>query len=1003
MYAGFRFFGFAKCTFGTVLMPQPGRVNWGRWGLIVGVVFLVAGMVVWWRNRPPDPKLLDEARTALEQGRSTDTLRLANTYLQKAPHSAAALLYAALAEQRLEQPDRALSYLQEIPSEDASEEALDAALLAGRLYMAKGFVRDAEQSFRRVLQHRPNNLDANRQMMFLLSEEGRRWESRPYLLQLVSQQVNTVEELILLGDLWIHFELRAELDRFRQSRPRDPLPLLGLARMDVRQQEMQRARDKLEQVVKSYPDLVEAHAWLGWTWVHDPVGTRHFAAWEKTLPAAANEHPMIWLVRGLEAERVGQREAAARCFWESLNRDPNYELAAYQLARELSALGREEDAAMLRRRTESLYELADLLKRVHRVRNQLATLPEGASLLRGVAERMEKLGRLREAWAWYLLISKIDPRESFATAAVERLEGKLASGPSLSLVEAEPTLQIDFSSYPLPVWPQDKPTDVAVNRSSATVVRFVDSAPAAGIDFTYFNGDPPGDARLLGTTGGGVAVLDYDGDGWPDIYFTQGSTWPVDKRSTLYRDRLFRNLGNGKFEDVTEKAGLGDTEYSQGISAGDIDNDGFPDLYLANIGANRLFHNNGDGTFTDISARAGISQQVWTTSCLISDLNGDGWPDLFDVNYLEEEALTRRCGEGPCPPHIFPAQDDCLLLGDGSGKFQDTTQAAGITGSRGKGLGIVAADFAATGRLSLFVANDGTPNFFYESVTPPGETVPRFAENGVLSGLAFDRVGTYQACMGVAADDATGGGFIDLFVTNFFNESNTLYVPETPGKFYRDLTAEFGLHKVGQSTLGFGTQFIDGELDGWPDLILTNGHVQDLTKKGTPFQMRAQYYRNVQGTSFEELSSPSLGPFFDRKSLGRGMARLDWNRDGREEVVISNTSSPAALLKNETTPCGHFLALQLRGVACSRDAIGSICELHIGPRKLTRQLTAGDGFQASNQRQLVFGIGEATRLDKLSIRWPGGKTQTYTNLAIDTQYFAIEGREALVPRVPPSR
>lgn len=221
-------------------MPLPGRLNWGRWGLAIGLILLVVGALIWWRNRPPDPKLLEEARLALDQGRSTDTLRLANIYLQRAPHSAAARLYAALAEERLLQPELALKYLQEIPREDTSEEALEAALLAGRLYLAKGYVRDAEQSYRRVLEHRPHDVVANRQMMFLLSVEGRRWESRPYLLELVTQQVNTLEELILLSDMWPDYELRAELDRFRLSRPQDPLPLLGLARMDAHRQELDR-------------------------------------------------------------------------------------------------------------------------------------------------------------------------------------------------------------------------------------------------------------------------------------------------------------------------------------------------------------------------------------------------------------------------------------------------------------------------------------------------------------------------------------------------------------------------------------------------------------------------------------------------------------------------------------------------------------------------------------------------------------------------------------------
>ena len=388
-------------------MPLPARWNWGRLGLGLAVALLILATIAWWIQRPPDPKILEEARNALHQQHPTEALRLANSYLRRAPHSVAARLCAAQAEENLDQPELALKFLQDIPESDTSPEAMEAVLLAGKLYLAKGFAREAERSYRRVLRHRPQDVVANRQMMFLLTIEGRRWESRPYLLELVSQRVNTLEELILLGDLWPDYEMKAELDRFRLSRPQDPLPLLGLARINLHRQETASARDMLEQVIKSYPDLTEAHAWLGWTLVQDPANTGRLAAWEAALPPAANDHPMIWLVRGLGAEQAGQREAAARCFAAALERDPNYEIAAYQLARELSVLGREEEAEILRRRTEALYELAALLKRVHVVRNQLSMLPNGVALLREVAESMEKLGRLREAWAWFQLIAEI--------------------------------------------------------------------------------------------------------------------------------------------------------------------------------------------------------------------------------------------------------------------------------------------------------------------------------------------------------------------------------------------------------------------------------------------------------------------------------------------------------------------------------------------------------------------------------------------------------------------
>jgi tetratricopeptide (TPR) repeat protein len=965
-----------------------------RWLLLAGLGTLalaLLGAFAWWRSLPPDPSLLTAAGRALEEKRPDDAFRLAQSYLARAPKSAAARFLAAQGAAQRGRKDEALQILAEVPPEDASAEAVSCANLAGTLCLEQGRAWEAERYHRRALVHAPRDVTANRKLVFLLTVEGRRWESRPYLLELVSQRQNTLEELIVLGDIWPDYEFRPELDRLRKAQPDDPLPLLGLARITAHKQELAEARTMLRQVIQKYPDLVEAHAWLGWTWIQDRQRAAELAGWERELPAAAAEHPMIWLVRGMGAENLGQREAAARCFWEALQRDPNYDLAAYRLTHALETMKQTEAAAIIRRRADVLLELAATLKTVHRDRKN------ETDIFRKVAEKMESLGRLREAWAWYHLIAAHEPTQGWAIGETERLQEKLKAGPCLSLAQAQPELTLDFASYPLPQWPDAAGPVVPGTRTGASsAVRFVDSAAAAGIDFTYFNGDEPGKARILGDIGGGVGILDYDGDFWPDIYLTQGADWPVNVASTAYRDRLYRNLGNGKFEDVTAAAGLGDNSYSQGISAGDFDNDGYPDLYLANCGVSRLYHNNGDGTFTDVAPQAGLTSSDWTTSCLVADLSGDGLPDLYNVNYLEGDALTRLCPNGPCGPHLFPAQQDRLLLNWGDGTFRDITRTSGINGKNGKGLGIVAADFAATGRLSLFIANDTTPNFFYENVTPPGELVPRFSENGVLSGLAYDRNGLSQACMGVAADDATGDGFIELFVTNFYKESNTLYTADVPGKTYSDQTAEFGLREGSLQMLGFGTQFIDGELDGWPDLIITNGHVQDRSAEGIPYKMQPQYYRNVAGEAFEELSAESLGPFFSGQYLGRGLARVDWNRDGREDIAISHIGSPAALLTNQTSPAGHFLALQLRGTRGSRDAIGAIARVKVGERTITRQLTAGDGYQASNQRQLVFGLGPAERIDSLEIRWLSGTQQTFNDLPVDAQYIALEGRDSLI-------
>lgn len=967
------------------------RRSWIGGAILISLLALFAASLPRFRKSAKlDSQVLVEAGIALQHNRPAEALQQATTYLRQVPQSAAARYVAGQAAERLGRREEALQLLQGVSKKDGSDAAVDAAVLAGNLNLDSGRAWDAEQCYRHALSHRPRDVTANRKLVFLLTVEGRRWESRPHLLELVGQRQNNLEELLILGALWSDYELVPELDRFRKERPDDPLPLLGLARVAARKQDFSEALRLLEPVIEAYPSLVEAHAWLGFAHLQTTNGTAELTKWDAALPPAASEHPMIWLVRGMGAEQLGQKGAAIRCFGEALSRDASYELAAFRLSRALAAVDDVENSAILLRRTNELFNLAARLRHLHKDGKG------GIQSFREVAQSLDALGRIPEAAAWYSLVQEMDSSHSWASEEAARLHELAASQKnSRSLVKAESALKLDLAKYPLPQWPK-MPAAAITMGSALSHVRFVDAAADAGIEFSYFNGDEPGDARLLGTTGGGVAVVDYDGDGWPDIYFAQGTRWPVHPAATSPVDKLFRNLGNGKFEDVTLAAGLGDGGYSQGVAAGDFDNDGFADLYLANLGVNRLYHNNGDGTFTDIALQAGITRIQWTTSCLIADVSGDGLPDLYDVNYVEGDALTRRCPGGPCAPHLFPGEADRLLLNLGDGEFRDISRLAQLTGKNGKGLGIVAADFTANGKLSLFVANDGTANFFYENVTPDGDPVPRFVENGTLSGLAYDRNGVAQASMGVAADDATGDGHIDLFVTNFYDDANTFYVPEASGRMYRDQTVEFGLRESSLRLLGFGTQFIDGDLDGWRDLILTNGHVQDHTKVGIPYKMRAQYYHNLEGKAFQELHADTLGPFFDQLLLGRGLARLDWNRDGREDVAISHIGSPAALLTNQTSPAGHFLTLQLRGITGSRDAIGTIVRLKCNGRTLTRQLTAGDGYQASNQRQLVFGLGDSTQNAELEIRWPGGATQTFTDVAVDAEYIAVEARGTLV-------
>ena len=344
-----------------------------------------------------------------------------------------------------------------------------------------------------------------------------------------------------------------------------------------------------------------------------------------------------------------------------------------------------------------------------------------------------------------------------------------------------------------------------------------------------------------------------------------------------------------------------------------------------------------------------------------------------------------------CTPHEFPAAHDQLFINLGDGRFEDRSQSAGIEVPEGKGLGLVVGPFDSTGRLNVFVANDAVPNFYFANLNAKRGDSPQFEERGYLSGLAVDADGQPQACMGVAAGDANGDGLLDLYVTNFRNESNTLYLQQRDGGFV-DATRSSGLREPSYAMLGFGTQFLDADLDGWQDLIVTNGHVGNLKHHGVPYEMPPQFYRNLGKGTFVELPASTLGSFFSGKYLGRGLARLDWNRDGRDDFAISHVNSSAALVTNQTITAGHFLIVQLVGVESDRDAIGSIVTVHEGSRRFVRHLTAGDGYQACNQRQLVFGLGGCDAIHELEVQWPTGKIQRFPSVPVDCAVLLIEGR-----------
>lgn len=954
---------------------------------------------------------LTRAAKALKAGRFREAERIARDIEGQGPPADRAKLIAAEAAVRDGRPADAMLRYQELIRRD-SPVSLDAAFYLAEVYRATARLEEAAKLYRRVVREKPGHIDAHARLAFLYSVTGQRWKATWHNWQMVAHRQWTFDGLVRLGDPERPIERPKFIDQCLSQQPEDPWVQMAVAQLAIPVGDFDRARTVLQRVTASRPDLIAAQAMLG-----ELLIGRHpeaFSRWKHQLPNSANRHPDVWLVRGLQARHNGELRRAAGCFTRALQIRPEHRRATYQLGQVLTSLN-DPVAGRFVSRAAMLAELTQVIDAA------VASRGTDEEAMRRVTELCEATGRLMEAYAWAATSAPLFAAAKWPRRLLDRVEGKLTSNVQRTVPSADPVAQANFDEYLAATQPIGRPAESGsephreTEKLADASIRF--AVADAGIDFIYENGadtETPG-ARMFESTGGGVAVLDYDADGWPDLYFTQGGVWKSgETRATpdgQYVDSLCRNLGGQQFQSISGEAGIANLGFAQGATVGDFNSDGWPDLYVANVGENRLYRNNGDGTFTDASDSIDSLPSLWTTSCVMMDLTRNGLPDLYDVNYLkEDDVFTLICDGNACSPSVFPPAPDEVYLNRGDGTFERLADAT--PRKEAKGLGVLAGYFGDHSFPQLFIANDQVPNFFLQLVqearhesAPKGQACDPFNEpprHGVrlvdraqIHGLAYNADGLATACMGVAADDIDGNGKADLLVTNFRNEPNSLYLQHDGSRFV-DATRAAGLHAASYPFVGWGAQFLDADLDGHPDLVVTNGHVDDYP--GEPYHMPPQFFHNQGGVRFVPLEARQLGSYFGQKYLGRGLARLDWNRDGRVDFAVSNMGDHASLVTNRTRGAGAYLNVELVGTASARDAIGSEVMVTTDGQSWKKQLMAGDGYHASNQRVLQFGLGEATEVREIVVDWPSGQRTTISDVPVRKQLLIVEGASEVIPR-----
>jgi hypothetical protein len=593
--------------------------------------------------------------------------------------------------------------------------------------------------------------------------------------------------------------------------------------------------------------------------------------------------------------------------------------------------------------------------------------------------------------------------------SMRRPSVQAGSGSQRSFLRTAPLATAVLLLFTATVWTVRTTTSSAQSAAPLDYPRLVDITASTGIHFDHHSS--PEQKFIVESMSGGVALIDYDRDGWPDIYFTNAQTVDMARQGIKSRSALFHNNHDGTFTDVTDKAGVGYPCSANGAAVGDYNNDGWPDLIVTCLSGVVLYRNNGDGTFTDVTKEAGLSgDRMWATGAAFGDYDNDGWVDLFVPHYVDVDLKNldafgskdtcRYMGiDVQCGPRGLKGSPDTLWHNSHNGTFADVSKKAGVSDPEQRyGLTAIWSDFDNDGKLDLFVGNDGQPSYLYQ-----GDGAGHFTDVGFTSGVALNANGVGQANMGVALGDYLHTGLLSLFISHFDNEYGVLYRNDG-GMNFTEVSFASGVAHATSGKVGWGDAFVDFSNDGWSDIFVVDGHVYpqvDAIPERASYRQPKILLLNQRNGTFRDISQ-SVGDAIQARQVSRGMAIGDLFNDGHLEAVVENLSGEPTILRPEAGPANHWIGFQLEGVKCNRLALNARVRVRAGDLVQLGELHSGGSYLSQDDLRLHFGLAAHDRVDEAVIQWPDGSKETLNNLPADRFYTVREGSGVTMP-VSPAR